>query len=412
LENHICCGQRFSPLKDSLSRKRYCEKRAMISRQSFRNRIAHMPVVYRTALALVTVATALMSCTEERVNINIDNYIVFLKAAPEQEPDIRRQLEKARGIFSAYYAKLDSVKALRNTIPADRLKDELFKEKTAMASELYTVIRSVQELLDDDQRAIFARSELYHFFDEMRLDIMNDSRAADRIPYERRVSPGVQQPGGKGAAGSALRDWTVYFGQSVHPLLGNAQGSLSRSARRLFPIGVQATLMNNYPAGNMQAFNEPDAVNPDRRRTTDINVIVFSRIHESFTDINRWVVFLELSDNTQIEPVKVIPLTKEWFDENNLLPSSRLPSFFMPADAARERTGGEMGGYRNRRFPGISGQELYRSYYRLVFTYAINGTPLIYPGNDFLRLVFLEKVGSSESAHGIWYLDWQGVASR
>ena len=367
-------------------------------------------IFLKTAGALLLAAMILVSgCRNDRIDLIVDNYIEFLEITPEQEPEARRILGDARGIFDKYYAKLDDAKAA-----GTRITDKMVVDgQISMMNELHETLKEMQRLLTDNQQEIFLRSELYYFYNETRSDLARDISLSDEydiLTYERMVYPGLlsatnrseellQRPGA----------WSIYFGQSVmRGVMRNISNSLSSNARN-FPIGIQATLVNNY--GQNAIAGE---------QFTEVRAVVQSRLHPDYTNIDRWVVYLETSGGLQTDPVRIEPVTKEWFVSEGLLNMNEMPEFITEPVAFRggmERRESRMGRgpVLERPFTGRNNdrQEMFRlssGYYRFFFPYKLNGTPIISPQTEWIKIVFLEEIGSKEYAEGVWHLQWDRIS--
>ncbi|MCP4724713.1 MAG: hypothetical protein GY863_06740 [bacterium] len=49
----------------------------------------------------------------------------------------------------------------------------------------------------------------------------------------------------------------------------------------------------------------------------------------------------------------------------------------------------------------------YNTYYQLFFPAKISGNEILSPDNDYIKLVFLDEVGSRQRAEGTWVFDWR-----
>lgn len=359
--------------------------------------------------ALLLTVLLIAGCKEERVDLIVDNYINFLEITPEQEPDIRKILTEAKTVIANYYVSYDSAETAKNRYKLS--KKEVVDLKISMMNNLYPVYNKLRQSLTRPQRSIFARSELNYLYSETRSDILKDYRADNEIPYQRHVFPVSRNYSDNNLNDNPFEPWTIYFGQSMFPsLFGSTRESISKNARRNFPIGIQATLINNYKPGDS---DEETAADEEPDKYTEIRLMLFSRLHESFSDIERWVVFIECSDGTQIEPVKIVKQDRDWFSENRLLFSNELPPFLMNYSIDREEKPSRAGDNqraepefdRRSRF----GMTLHRNYYQVYFPKSVNNKPLLSPSRDFIKLVFLEEVGSKETAHGVWFFNWRGI---
>jgi len=331
------------------------------------------------------------------VDIVVDNYIRFLEITPQQEQKIKEQLENARNIFIQHYTKLDSI----DTGMLKLSENALLDYRISMLTGLDSIIHNINNVLTEKQRSIFVRSELFYYFMEARNKILKDYADNNELSHELVVNPSEIPADVESEVNSEeAYAWTIYFGQNMLPFFSDrSRDSVSKSARGRFNIGVQATLVNNFNRdSNNTEESKTDIFN--KKKTTEINVILFSSIHPSFTDINRWVVYLELQDGTQIEPATIEEISESWFENRNLLPENRIPKFLMNRESTETRTTRARQSYYPDAF------KLNRTYYKLLFPYAVNGVPLISHENSFIRLIFLEEVGSTKSARGTWHFQW------
>ncbi|MFC1728696.1 hypothetical protein ACFL6I_00030 [candidate division KSB1 bacterium] len=345
-----------------------------------------------TGLVLVLIALCMqIMCRDERVELNVENYIRFLEVSAEQEPAVRRHLETARTTIDSYYEKWVMQKASREEIS----EEEYMAGATEMLKELNSAIKSINEELTETQRMTLLRTELYYFYSEMRSELVDYYSLEDTIDQEADVEPSRIH---EGDSEYDLFDWTIFFGQNVFPrLIGQRRMSMSRNSSSRFPAGIQATLINTFSAGQIQS----PAGNLPKDMHTEIPVVLYSSLHRNFTKIDAWIIYLELPDGTQIEPVKIVPRDEDWFRERGLLLSNRIPEFLL-TDPVIYRGEEQPAAFE----PGRSMFELSSAYYQLLFPYAIKGKPLISPANKQIRMVFLEEVGGTQMAEGSWTFRW------
>jgi len=352
----------------------------------------------RVTLLLLIALTVLTGCKEERITINTDNYIKFLEADSEQEPALRKLLGTARDIIQKYYTKYDA--AVMQSGISDEEELDL---KMDFLREIHPVINDINAALSPDQQFTFRRSELYYYYSDIQRNVLTNHMLGKRLSYEKEVFPAIETDETDSTV--YIEDWTVFFGQNVFPsYYADSERSMTRAARRGFPIGIQATLFNNYSRENPAGLNVKPTGN-EVQPATEICIVLYSRLHKDFTDIDRWVIYLKLPDGSLVEPEEIIPRTEEWFRKKNLLLSSRLPDFLMPS---RLQTG------RRREDAGIARgrEELFKlnsAYYQLTFPFEVDGKPLISPANENIKIIVQEEVGSRELAHGTWKLSWHVI---
>ena len=108
-----------------------------------------------------------------------------------------------------------------------------------------------------------------------------------------------------------------------------------------------------------------------------------------------------MPDGRQIEPKMIIEKDKNWFEERDMLLSSRIPEFLSSPEPQVDPGVGRGVSSMRERF------ERFDRYYQLIFPAELSNTPVLSPETRSIELVFLEEIGSEKRAKGTWRLNWR-----
>lgn len=383
-------------------------------KQKVKNQIQlKLPVTF-----MILFSIALLSgCEEQLIHVDVENYLEFLDVADDNKQEVRPLLTKASEVIEDYNTSIEI--GLEQSSPGRYSQDDLLDLKTDFLEQLHPVMIEMDEKLDDSQRFTWRRTELFYFYNETREYVIRNLNTNINLAYETTVSPGnISQVHRGSRLQSPLEMWTLYFGLPMFSFYtGNTTGSISQRGRSSFPISIQATLMDRSLLEFEKDKPEPLPSDIEPGSFIEMRVIVSSRLHPNFSDINNWIPFIRLPDGSEIEPRRIIDRDEEWFKERNLLISSKLPSFLnTPLDTRIPQQGGRGlggigvgrggGGGRGRTGFSRGQQQAYNFYYQLLFPAQFNNKMVISPESDYLELVFLQGVGSESSAKGKWKFVW------
>ncbi len=356
---------------------------------------------YILLLSVITL-TILFGCRDFQPEIVVDNYINFLDLSEEQEKVIKPQLEDIHNKVHQYFAEVNSKKKESKMIS----KKEGLRLKINLMESISPVVNSIMESLNDEQMTYWARSELFYFYVESRRDISEELLESYNIPYKRTIPSELITGDMKfDEKVEYIDNWTIYFGQNTFPFYYSKatkgiKGSRMQKAR--FPIGVQATIIDSSVQEFEDHFIDNLPVDLPDEPFIELRAVLSTTQHPNFINIDNWVVFIENSKGIQIEPLKIEKKTRDWFYDRELLYASRLPDFLQPVSRGKST---EPGSRSMRR--GMGGMQQYNTYYQLFFPAKVSGSELISPGNEYIKLVFLDEVGSRSRAEGTWILDWR-----
>jgi len=377
----------------------------------------HIKLKLPASLILLLALALLVACEEQQIHVNVENYLEFLGITEDDQTDMRPLFTKASDVIEDYNTSIGV--GLETSSTGRYTQEDLLKLKTDFLEKLHPVMIEIDEQLGDSQRYTWRRTELFYFYNETREYVIRNLTTNISLAYETTVSPGNVSHIQRGSSIlSPIEMWTLYFGLPMYSFYtGNTTGSISQRGRSSFPVSIQATLMDEslleLEEGNPESL--PSDIEPGS--VIEIRVLVSSRLHPNFSDINNWVPFIRLPDGSEIEPRKIIERDEEWFKERNLLISSRLPGFLITpfsnrsVQQDREGYGGGRGGGGSRAGGGRgrTSRELfqtYNSYYQLLFPAERTNKMVITPATDYLELVFLQGIGSESSAKGKWKFVW------
>jgi len=377
-------------------------------KQKVQNQIKwKLPVAF-----IILFSVALLSgCEEQQIHINVENYLEFLEVADDNQQEVRTLLTQVSDIFEGYNTSIEI--GLEQSSTGRYSQDDLLELKTDFLEQLHPVMIEIDEQLDDSQRFTLRRTELFYFYNETREYVIRNLNTNITLAHETTVSPGNVSKVQRGSRlQSPMEMWTLYFGLPMFSFYrGNTTGSISQRGRTSFPISIQATLMDKSLRELEKDKPEPLPSDIEPESVIEMRVLISSRLHPNYSDINNWIPFIRLPDGSEIEPRRIIERDEEWFKERNMLISSRLPSFLNTPLETRNPQQGRGGGAGRGSGGGRGGfsrglSQVYNSYYQLLFPAQWTNKMVISPGTDYLELVFLEGIGSDSSAKGKWKFVW------
>ena len=367
------------------------------------------PPLFITARLVVIFGFPVAGCELDKIDVIVENYLEFLEVTPEQEPVIKAMLITARNILDDYYKALDDAEQDKNK---RMTKDDLLNARIDLLERLSPVMENISRELVNNQRLLWNRSELYYFYTEMRRYALDNYNRIHRLSFEKTVTAGFLEQQKEGVVAlDPVEQWTIYFGLPMYSnLAGNTANSMLPEARGTFPIGIQATLMDSTLLNRESNVAETYPEDITHESVIEIRVVMSTRLHPNYVDIDNWIPFLELSNSNAIEPVKIVERDEQWFSDRELLLSNRIPEFLTFTEPIREAPDRQMPERlpTEQQVPFRSRAEFttHTGYYQLFFPAYINNEPVISPAVEFIKLVFLEEIGSINRANGVWKFDW------
>ena len=371
--------------------------RNMITEGTTRSRFFYLFFV----TILISVSGALQTgCEDNRIHVTVENYLGFLGITPEEEPEIEALLAELHDIVEEYNKKLDEGAEESHR---ERYKsNNLLKLRINLLESLNPLMVEIYEKLDDRQRSTWIRTELYYFYLNTRKYVINHYSATLDFASDRRVTPGALQEPKKGfPPEKPIEQWTIYFGLPMYSFsANNTRKSIPKAARGSFPISIQATLMDKTVLEGERDLTESYPPDFAPESVIEVRVLLSTRLHPNYIDIDNWIPFLELPGGVEVEPMKIIKRDENWFEKRGLLLSSRIPKFLSSPESAGEAPGRRINAARGGLFTR------YNEYYQLFFPAFINNRALISPETAYIDLVFLEEIGSVNRAEGTWRFNW------
>jgi hypothetical protein len=350
-----------------------------------------------------------VNCNELPADMNVDNYITFLEITPEQKPEILPILEKIRDIYIGYQSTLKQAQKSEKTNA-----DSIAKWKYEMVEQLHPSMRDMKLKLTQKQRSVWAQSEAYYYFQNSREDVIKYITKHNPPQDQKKVLPGSLTPVSKGfTPQKPIEQWTIFLSE----LRGNAF-TRTQGGSAGFPIQVQATLMDQSLRKDEEQLPSPfpEGINPES--VIEIRVILQTGLHQNYIDISRWTPFISIPGGTDIEPIKIAPRDKAWFEERGITRFRTLPDFLLSNDVyiPEEPSSGGFGGLprtimtppssfpMSRSTPGLFQQ--YTAYYQLFFPAEANGEKIIAPPVKSIKLTFIESPENPARANGTWQFIW------
>ncbi|MCP4725016.1 MAG: hypothetical protein GY863_08275, partial [bacterium] len=335
-------------------------------------------------ILLLSLLMLFLGCRDFQPEIVVDNYINFLDLSEEQEKEIRPRLEDIHNQVHSFFEEINTRKQNTQSIS----KQEELKLKIDLMDSISPVVNSIMESLNDEQMSYWARSELYYFYAQSRMNISEELLENYKIPYKRTVPAELVRGEMKfNEKAEYIDNWTIYFGQNTFPFYyGKATKGIKggRMQKSRFPIGIQATIVDSAVHEFEDHLIDNLPKNTPEDPYIELRAVLSTTRHPNFIDIENWVVFIETSEGIQIEPIRVEKKTRDWFFDRELLYASRLPEFMQP----RIQKKSDDASNRNMRRGGGAFQQ-YNTYYQLFFPAKISGNEILSPDNDYIKLVFL-----------------------
>ncbi|KPK89535.1 hypothetical protein AMJ80_09670, partial [bacterium SM23_31] len=273
--------------------------------------------IFITAILVVIFGFSVAGCEVEKINVIVENYLEFLEVTPEQEPVIKAMLITARNILEDYYKALDDAEQDKNK---KMTKDDLLNARIDLLERLSPVMENISRELVNNQRLLWSRSELYYFYTEMRRYAFDNYNKIHKLSFEKTVTPGFLEQQKEGVVAlDPVEQWTIYFGLPMYSnLAGNTANSMLPEARGTFPIGIQATLMDSTLLNRESNVAETYPEDITHESVIEIRVVMSTRLHPNYVDVNNWIPFLELPNGNAIEPVKTVERDEQWFSDREL----------------------------------------------------------------------------------------------
>lgn len=327
------------------------------------------------------------ACDESVSLLDLDRLSAFLTLTPAQAEAVTEHVNRIVAEIEAY---LSAVREARRgtgeqaAVEAARLRTE---------QTIRQLTQDIKDLLTPDQQQRFDRVAIPSMTESpqaLELMVMRARRAsfgAIRVKPVARVRPSRSsspRPDSSETSYEALKErWTIVFGP------GGPNTGL-----QAFPVLVTATLFDSVLVeAEIRQTAPPDSVDGPaglaRRQAyyrthrvgemLTIRMVLSTFLHESYTDPNRWVIYLEDDQANQYEPAEILMTTAQ----TPAQPSPLIPRAYR----------GEGGGELARRARQAELRFLRRD---------ALGHPLIQAETRALRLVLFDKNDPSYRTQGEW----------
>ena len=355
-------------------------------------------------------ALIFLVCDDAPEDVNIENYLTFLKVTKEQEPEILPLLEEIRDTYGNFRTKLTQAKNTQITT-----SDSIAKWKYQLIEQLHTPMRDIKQKLTPQQRSYWAQSEAYYYYQKIFEEVVNYISTRNPMQDTKKVTPGASAEAAQNfLPQKSVEFWTIYFGEGR-----GSSAALQGRGSAGFPLFIQATLMDqsfrNAEAALPSPF--PETIKPDS--VIEIRVILRTRLHQNYVDISRWIPYIRIPGGTDIEPIAITKRDKVWFEERGITLFKALPDFLAVNDAYVREESRPMSGRNPVQIPNLitpipsvppemrsQGFEQYFAYYQLFFPAERNGKKIIQPTTKEIELIFLEEIGSTSRSSGTWRFEW------
>jgi len=287
---------------------------------------------------------------------------------------------------------------------------EFEKEQEAAVNKIIDTVEELTDLLDEQQKVKLFNVEIPTLYFEEAMVIQREYLMEEQKKENPvvEVMPTINEkdiPAKLPDLSELLDRWTVTFGMRRGGSGGFSftGGGESPAAGMGFPLKIKATLIDpllviaqKRQNNKIREFSPDSAVsyfNSIERDVLEIQVSITTSYHESYLDLKNWIVYLENDKIEQFEPWKIEKSEKPFIEQSR--------TFRMPYYQRRIQTP-TVTDIPDMEPSRIFGDMSKSAYYSIFFRDKVQGKPLISGDTEFLKLIFLKEIGTSERSEGKW----------
>lgn len=328
----------------------------------------------------------------------------YLELRPEQKKDVMPVLESIQDEIFTFFKEWRKKTRRQPGSDMSSMREEFEENRIKVIDLIKTKVNTLTSYLDKGQRKKLLNIQIpeLYFQEAMMLQAEYQRELSKQETSTVKVVPTFSRadiPDNLPGYNELVEHWTVTFGMqrggSRSILLGN--GGSAGNGR--FPLRIKATFVdplllvaknNETPANSTSAIHVYDF----SFEKAEIYVSLTTSFHESYLDLNNWIVYLENDKVEQFEPYII---------EKQDKPFIKRPAMFdFFSFREPEETMEESSDYRQ--YPGGSffGEPPKSAYYKIEFRSKTAGEPIINRRTSYIKLVFLKEIGTDEKAEGKW----------
>jgi len=325
---------------------------------------------------LMIVALLLLVCMPEKIFFDPDSELEQLNPDDEQIPEISSNLDSIK-VLTKYF---NSIKE------SERADIEL---KLEILSNIIEKITTIDYLLTEEQKNIWGKSQLVWSVFETARSLIDEYSDKIQLNDETEITPVFKNNVPALAEKEIHRIWdnhSILFGNIMFKKRNRSLSILPKKTTEI-PVEIRATFLDN----RLKKYLEKTGfVNFD-----DNNVEIFISLntfyHKSYLNPDKWIIYLEDNKKRKFEYLNYREKKSAPF-ENIIL--RNFHSSFIELLRVLEF---QQGINRKREV------SLFRMKQKMKF-YIFSFDNSIIENTEYIKLIFLEEIGSEIKDSGTWYL--------
>jgi hypothetical protein len=335
---------------------------------------------------------------------NSEKMADYLELTKEQREIILPKLlviqEEVFGFFESWGKKFKGP----YTTDSDEERKAFNDERETIIKKINETVNEISNLLNIAQKEKLLKIQIPELsFDEARAIMMGNMREEEKKENPIvKVFPTLTEgdiPKEIPPLSKLIDSWTVTFGMRRQTPGGffigtGGEGTAGTSG---FPLKIEATFidpliniaqkMENIKSSEFSEDSVLFYFDNVQKDIIEIRLSITTTYHESYLDLNNWIIYLENDKIEQFEPLKIEKQERPLLSSSRTFPLIKRPSQQISPDKNLRRALGE---------------PIKSAYFSLFFKNKSKDKPIITEDTQFLKLVFLKEIGKNERAEGRW----------
>ena len=339
-----------------------------------------------------------------------EKMVAYLNLNEEQKNTVLPKLNEIQKDIFDFFRKWRTEFRSRFEFDSESQRDEFGIERDKVLENTKNKVNEIADLLDAEQKKKFFNIEIPEiYFEELMMVQMEYQRENRKKENQQvKVSPTLSFkdiPVDIPNLAKLIEKWTVTFGTRRGASNGFFMSQIRQSSdgNPGFPLKIKATLIDPLIT-IIQKMEKDSAITTEaaisyfdsnKKDLIEIQVSISTSYHESYLDLDNWILYLENDKIEQFEPVKIEKNVKP-LSEQSRKPYANFYSGRIKSETSSESPDIHLGQF----FGGFTKSK----HFSLFFRNTVSEKPIITNDTKFLKLVFLRKIGTKDRAEGKWDL--------
>ncbi len=337
-----------------------------------------------------------------------EKMVAYLNLNEEQKKTVLPKLNEIQKDIFDFFRKWRTEFRNRIDFESESQRDEFEKQRDEVLENMKNKVNEIADLLDKEQKKKFFNIKIPEiYFEELMIVQMEYQRENQKKEnQEVKVFPTLSSkniPYELPSLTKLVEKWTVTFGMRRGMPGGFFTTAIRQNSNESigFPLKIKATLIDplitivqkmekDNSVTSESAILHFDSIKSD---LIEIQISISTSYHESYLDLDGWIIYLENENVEQFEPVKIEKIEKSLSEQSSKF-RTNLYRERSKNETPLESSDINLGHF----FGGFTKSE----YFSLFFKNTTSEKPIITKDTKFLKLVFLREIGTKERSEGKW----------